>query len=333
MKKLTWGVISTAKIGREKVIPPMKVGQRTTVLGIASREQASADRWARELGLAKAYPSYAAILEDPAIEAIYNPLPNHLHVEWTTRAAEAGKHVLCEKPIGITMAAAEELIRVRDRTGVKIQEGFMVRTHPQWLKVRELVQGGRVGTLKAISGFFSYFLTDPTNVRNQADIGGGGLLDIGCYPINTSRFVTGLEPRRVAAVIDHDPVMRVDRLGTTILDFDGVQCAFTWSTQLNPRQTMQFVGDKGRLEVEIPFNAPNDRPCRLFVYDDAEQGAHVAETIEIPTCDQYGIAGDAFSAAIMDGTEQPVPLEDSLLNMRVLDAVRRAGASGSWEKP
>ena len=333
MRKLSWGVLSTAKIAREKVIPPMQRGQRTTVDAIASRDPERARQLAEKLGIARVHASYEALLADPGIEAVYNPLPNHLHVEWTRRAAEAGKHVLCEKPIDIGPAGAEELIRVRDRTGVHIQEAFMVRTHPQWLKARELVQGGRIGTLRAIQGFFSYHLVDPNNIRNKADIGGGGLLDIGCYPINTSRFVTGREPSRVAALIDHDPVMRTDRLGSAMLDYDGVQCSFVWSTQLVPRQTMQFVGDKGRLEVEVPFNAPNDRPCRLFVYDAADLGTHVAEAIEIPTCDQYGIAGDAFSAAILDGTPQPVPLEDTLANMKVIDAVRRAGASGAWERP
>ncbi len=333
MRKLAWGVLSTAKIGREKVIPPMMKGQRTAVVALASRDLARGQEVAKALGIPKVYGSYEAMLADPAVEAVYNPLPNHLHVEWTRKAAEAGKHVLCEKPIDITAKGAEELIAVRDRTGVHIQEAFMVRTHPQWLRVRELVQGGRIGRLTSILGWFSYHNVDPNNIRNMADIGGGGLLDIACYPITTSRFVTGQEPRRVASVIDYDPVMRTDRLGSAILDYDGVQCIFTWSTQLNPRQTMQFMGDKGRIEVEIPFNAPPDRPCRLFVYDAADQGTHIAETIEIPACDQYGVAGDAFSAAIMDGTPQPVPLEDTLLNMRVIDAVRKAGETGQWEKP
>jgi predicted dehydrogenase len=333
MRRLNWGVLSTAKIAREKVIPPMQKGERTTVVAIASRDLARAQAVAAELGIARAHGSYEALLADPDVEAVYNPLPNHLHVEWTRKAAEAGKHVLCEKPIDITAKGAEELIRVRDRTGVRIQEAFMVRTHPQWLRCREMVREGRVGTLRAITGHFSYYNVDPANIRNMADIGGGGLLDIGCYPITTSRFVTGQEPRRVAAMIDYDPMLRTDRLGSALLDYDGVQCAFTWSTQMLPRQTMQFFGDKGRLEVEIPFNAPVDRPCRLFLYDAGDMGMHIAETIELPTCDQYGIAGDAFSAAIIDGTPEPVPLEDSLLNMRVIDAVRRAGASGAWEKP
>jgi predicted dehydrogenase len=333
MRKLAWGVLSTAKIGREKVIPPMMRGERTRVVALASRDLARGEEVAKALGIPKVFGSYEAMLADPAIEAVYNPLPNHLHVEWTRKAAEAGKHVLCEKPIDITAKGAEELIAVRDRTGVLIQEAFMVRTHPQWLRCRDLVRDGSIGTLRAIYGHFSYHNVDPLNIRNQADIGGGGLLDIACYPITTSRFVSGQEPRRVAAVIDHDPVMRTDRLGSAILDYDGVQCIFTWSTQLVPRQTMQFMGDKGRLEVEVPFNAPNDRPCRLFLYDAPEQGTRVAQIVEIPTCDQYGIAGDAFSAAILDGTPQPIPLEDSLLNMRVIDAVRKAGESGAWERP
>jgi predicted dehydrogenase len=332
MQRLNWGVLSTAKIAREKVIPPMQKGLRTRVVAIASRDLSHAQAVAERLGIPRAHGSYEALLKDPEVEAVYIPLPNHLHVEWSRRAAEAGKHVLCEKPLDITAVGVEELIRVRDRTGVRIQEAFMVRTHPQWLCCRELVQEGRIGTLKAIYGHFSYHNVDPQNIRNQAEIGGGGLLDIGCYPITTSRLVTGREPTRVAALIEHDPVLRIDRLGSAILDYDGVQCIFTWSTQLAPRQTMQFLGEKGRIEVEIPFNAPNDRPCRLLLYDAGDLGLHVAETIEIPTSDQYGIAGDAFSAAIMDGTAQPVPLEDSLANMRVIDAVRRAGASGGWER-
>jgi predicted dehydrogenase len=333
MEKLAWGVLSTAKIGREKVIPPLQKARLCRVDAIASRDAARGKEVAAGLGIAKAYGSYEELLADPAIQVVYNPLPNHLHVEWTTKAAEAGKHVLCEKPIGITAAAAEELIKVRDRTGVYIQEAFMVRTHPQWLKARAMVQGGEIGELKAIVGVFSYMNTDPANIRNMADIGGGGMLDIGCYPVTTARFVTGEEPRRVAALIDRDPTFGTDRYGSLMLDFDGVQAIFTYSTQLSPRQTMQFHGTKGRLEVEIPFNAPKDRPTRLFLHDGSSLAGEDRKVIEIPTCDQYGVAGDAFAEAIMRSEPQPVPLEDSLLNMRVLDAAFRAAANGSWEKP
>lgn len=333
MKKLKLGVLSTAKIGRTKVIPPMMSCSRVEVVAIASRDAALAAATAKELGIPRSFGSYEALLADPSIDLVYNPMPNHLHVPWTVKAVEAGKHVLCEKPIGITAEDARTLIAARDRTGKRIQEAFMVRTHPQWLEARRLIRDGAIGELRAITGHFSYFLTDPTNVRNQADIGGGGMLDIGCYPITTSRFVTGTEPARVAALIDRDPVMKVDRLGSVILDFPGVQASFVYSTQLNPRQTMQFFGTTGRLEVEIPFNQPPEQPARLFLYDAAAMGTNVTRTIEIPACDQYGIMADAFAASIQEGTPQPVPLEDSLLNMRVIDAAFAAAATGAWVKP
>jgi predicted dehydrogenase len=333
MAKLRFGVLSTAKIAREKVIPPMQRAERCEVVAIASREPERAKEAADRLGIDRVHGSYEALLADPDIDAVYNPLPNHLHVPWTVRAAEAGKHVLCEKPVGLTAAEVEELIAVRDRTGVLIQEAFMVRTHPQWLKARELVETGRIGELKAIYGHFSYQLTDPANIRNVLGWGGGGLLDIGCYPITTSRFVTRAEPRRVTALIERDPEMEIDRLGSVIMDYPGLQCIFTYATQLVPRQTMQFVGTRARLEVEVPFNAPKDRPCRLFLYDGAELGGAVTETVEIPTCDQYGVMADAFAATIQDRTPQPVPLEDSLKNMAVIDAVFRAAERGTWEEP
>lgn len=333
MAKLRFGVLGAAKIAREKVIPPLMRSERCEVVALGSRDAVRAAEVAGQLGIARSYGSYEDLLADPDIDAIYNPLPNHLHVPWSIKAAEAGKHVLCEKPIGMDAAECEQLIAVRDRTGVLIQEAFMVRTHPQWLRTRELVQGGRIGELKAIQGFFSYHLLDPTNVRNVAEWGGGGMLDIGCYPITTSRFVTDLEPSRVAAIIERDPQSGIDRLGAVMLDYGSVQCGFQYSTQLVPRQTMQFFGDKGRLVVEVPFNAPNDTPCRLSIFEGPGLGDVAVETIEIPVCDQYGVMGDAFAAAVQDGTPQPVPLENSLANMKVIDAVFRAGANGSWERP
>ena len=333
MARLRFGVLGAAKIAREKVIPPLMRSARCEVVALASRDAARAAEVAGQLGIARSYGSYEDLLADPNVDAIYNPLPNHLHVPWTIKAAEAGKHVLCEKPIGLDAAECEQLIAARDRTGVLIQEAFMVRTHPQWLRTRELVQGGRIGELKAIQGFFSYNLTDPTNVRNVAEWGGGGLLDIGCYPITTSRFVTGLEPSRVAASLERDPQTGIDRLGMVMLDYGSVQCGFQYSTQLVPRQTMQFFGDQGRLVVEVPFNAPNDVASRLSLYEGPGLGDVAVETIEIPACDQYGVMGDAFAAAVQDGIPQPVPLENSLANMKVIDAVFRAAASGSWERP
>ena len=331
MRKLRFGVLGAAKIAREKVVPPLQRSQRCEVVALASRD---AERWAEEahrLGIQRLHGSYEALLADPEVEAVYIPLPNHLHVPWAIRAAEAGKHVLCEKPLGLSEADARPLLAARERTGRLIQEAFMVRTHPQWLRTRELVSAGRLGELKAITGHFSYHLTDPANVRNVKDWGGGGLLDIGCYPITTARMVTGLEPRRVAAVIEPDPVLAIDRLGSVLLDFPGVMASFTYGTQLVPRQTMEFHGTAARLVVEIPFNAPNDRPCRLLIHDGAGQGLAVGETIELPVCDQYGLMGDRFAEAVLDGAPQPVPLEDSMANLSVIDAVFRAADRGSWQ--
>ncbi|MFZ1425886.1 MAG: Gfo/Idh/MocA family oxidoreductase [Geminicoccaceae bacterium] len=331
MRKLRFGVLGAAKIAREKVIPPLQQAARCEVVALASRDGARGREVAARLGIARVHDSYEALLADPDIDAVYNPLPNHLHVPWTIKAAEAGKHVLCEKPIGLHAGEVEELIQVRDRTGVRIQEAFMVRTHPQWLRARELVRSGRLGELKAINGLFSYYLVDPANVRNVAEWGGGGMLDIGCYPITTARFVIGAEPSRVAAMLERDPSTGIDRLGSALLDFGAVQCCFQYGTQLVPRQTMQFLGTKARLEVEIPFNAPNDAPCRLHLYEGPGLGLVATATIELPACDQYGVMGDAFAASVQDGTPQPVPLEDSLANMRVIDAVFRAADRGTWE--
>ena len=330
MRKLRFGVLGAAKIAREKVIPPLQRAGRCEVVALASRDAARGQEVAAKLGIARVHDSYEALLADPDIDAVYNPLPNHLHVPWTIKAAEAGKHVLCEKPLGLNAAEVEALIAVRDRTGVQIQEAFMVRTHPQWLRAHEVVHSGRLGELKVISGQFSYYLVDPANVRNVAEWGGGGLLDIGCYPITTSRLITGREPTRVAALIERDPTTGIDRLGSALLDFGPVQCCFQYGTQLVPRQTMQFLGTKARLEVEIPFNAPNDAPTRLHLYAGPGLGLTAVETIELPVCDQYGVMGDAFAASIQDGTPQPVPLENSVANMRVVDAVFRAAERGTW---
>ncbi|MEQ8965966.1 MAG: Gfo/Idh/MocA family oxidoreductase [Azospirillaceae bacterium] len=335
MRKLKWGILSTADIGVRKVIPPMQQATACDIVAIASRDAKRAEEVAGRLGIPRHHGDYDALLADPEVEAIYNPLPNHLHVPWTEKAAAAGKHVLCEKPIALDAEEARRLIDARDRHGVVIQEAFMVRTHPQWLKVRGLVESGAIGELRAIQGFFSYDNTNPDDIRNQADIGGGGLYDIGCYPITTSRFVTGREPESVVATLDRDPEMRIDRLGSAILQFgraDGypVQATFTYSTQIVPYQRMQFFGTTGRIEVEIPFNAPNDRPCRLFVDDGSSVTGDGTRIVEIEQCDQYGVAGDAFSRAVLDGTPPPVPLENSVANMRVIDACFRSADSGRW---
>lgn len=330
-RKVRWGVLSTAQFGLNRSIPAMQRGEFTEIMAISSRELLKAKEAATRLGIAKAYGSYEELLADGEIEAIYNPLPNHLHAPWTIKAAEAGKHVLCEKPIGLNAGEAQQLLAVRDRAGVKIQEAFMVRTHPQWIGARELVSSGRIGELRAIHGFFTYFNRDPQNIRNQPEIGGGALLDIGCYPITMSRFIFGVEPQRVLGLIDRDPELGTDRLTSAILDFPSGQASFACSTQLASYQRMQLCGTRGRIEIEIPFNAPPDKPTRIFIHDGSDLAGNTPEVIEFPVCDQYTIQADLFSRAILDDSPQAVPLEDAVHNMKVIDALFRSAAREGWE--
>jgi len=330
--KLRWGVLSTANIALKKVIPAMRRGQHTIVAAIASRSLAMAQEAAAAHGIHTAYGSYEELLADPNIDAVYNPLPNQLHVPWTIKAAEAGKHVLCEKPLSLTFAEAKTLLAVRARTGVKIGEAFMVNCHPQWLRLRELLDERRIGELRAIVGVFSYFNIDPSNIRNQVESGGGALMDIGCYLIHASRYAFRQEPTRVVASVDRDPAMHTDRLTSAILDFPTGQSIFTCSTQLVPYQRIQFLGARGRIEIEIPFNAPPDSPTRLFVDDSGDLSGGIS-TETFPVCDQYTLQGDAFSKAVLEDSEIPVPVEDAIKNMSVIEAVFRSAGSGQWEFP
>jgi predicted dehydrogenase len=330
-KKVRWGVLGVANIATKKVIPAMQKGERSEIVAIASRSADRARQAAEELGIAKAYGSYEELLADAEVEAIYNPLPNHLHVPWSIKAAKRAKHVLCEKPIALSAKEVESLIEVRHRTGVKIGEAFMVRTHPQWLRALEIVRNGEIGELRAIMSPFSYFNRDPENVRNVAEFGGGGLMDIGCYPITMSRFLFEREPARVASVVDRDPEMKVDRLTSAILDFAPGQAVFTCSTQLVPFQRMQILGTRGRVEIEIPYNIPPDRPSRIFIDEGSELAGRSARIEEIPTCDQYTVQGDLFSKAIQEGGDVPVSLENAHANMLAIEAVFRAGETGRWE--
>lgn len=330
MKKIRWGVLSTANIGVKKVIPAMQRGQVSTVAAIASRDLARARAAAAQLGIATAYGSYEELLADPGIDAIYNPLPNQLHVPWTLRAAEAGKHVLCEKPLAMDAAEAHSLLAVRERTGVLIGEAFMIRSHPQWLRTRALLDGGRIGTLRSIAAHFSYFNTDPANIRNQPETGGGALYDIGCYCIQSARCAFGTEPVRVCGLIERDPQLGTDRLTSALLDFPAGHAIFTCSTQLVPYQRVHFFGTRGRIEIEIPFNAPPDRPTRLFVSGGDLFGSDIV-TETFPVIDQYTLQGDAFSRAILEGTPVPVSLEEGIANMAVIDAIFQSAQSGTWQ--
>jgi predicted dehydrogenase len=329
-KKIRWGVLSTASIGVRKVLPAMQKGDYSTVVAIASRNLAKAKETAANLGIPTAYGSYEELIADPHIDAIYNPLPNQLHIPWTIKAAEAGKHVLCEKPISLTVAEAESLLIVRERTSVKIGEAFMMRSHPQWLRAKALIDAGRIGELRSVMGCFSYFNVDPANIRNKVESGGGALYDIGCYCIQASRYAFGAEPIRVVGCINRDPQMHTDRLTSAILEFQSGQTIFSCSTQLIPYQRVQFLGTKGHIEIEIPFNAPIDRPTRIFI-DGGDLFGADRITEEFPICDQYTLQGDQFSKAILEDTEVPVPLEEAIRNMKVIEAIFRSAESRLWE--
>ena len=334
--KIRYGVLSTANISLKKVIPGMQAGALTEVTAIASRDLGKAQAAAAQLGLARAYGSYEELLADPDIDAIYNPLPNDLHVPWTIKAAEAGKHVLCEKPIGLNADEARQLIAVRDRTGVKIGEAFMVAVHPQWLRVQALIEDGRIGELRLVQGTFSYFNVKPENIRNSLAAGGGALMDIGCYLVFFARMLFAAEPTRALSLIDRDPTFGTDRLSSMILDFAGSgQFIGSCSTQLVPYQRIQILGTHGRIEVEIPVNTPPDRPVRILIDSGSDLfgGGIQVESFgpDGQGIDQYTLQGDAFSRAILNGTEVPVTLESAAANMAVLDALFRSSKSSGWE--
>ena len=327
MRKVRWGVLSTAKIGTGHVIPAMQLGDYCEMVGIASRDPQKAKAVAAELGFPRSYGSYEGLLADPDIEAVYIPLPNHMHVDWAIKALEAGKHVLCEKPIGLSADDGRRLLEAsRQHPELKVMEAFMYRHHPQWQTAKQWVSDGKVGEVRTIQAFFAYTNVDPANIRNIAEIGGGGLMDVGCYCISLSRFIFGSEPERVVGISEIDPNFHTDRITSAIMVFAAGTSTWTCSTQLSPYQRVNIVGTRGRIEIEIPFNAPNDRPCKMWLYRGDEK-----TEVELATCDQYTIQGDRFSLAVLNDTPVPTPLVDAIANMEAIEAVARSAKSGNWE--
>ncbi|HEY6803022.1 MAG TPA: Gfo/Idh/MocA family oxidoreductase [Pyrinomonadaceae bacterium] len=333
IEKVKWGILGVANIAVKKVIPAMQRGQWSEITAIASRDLSKAQDAAQQLGIPTAYGSYDDLIADPNIEAIYNPLPNNLHVEWTIKAARAGKHVLCEKPISMSVAEALPLLKVQKETGVQIEEAFMVRTHPQWIATLKMIAEGKIGDVRAVAGHFSYNNHDPNNIRNIRETGGGGLMDIGCYMIFFSRLVYGAEPRRVVSLVEENPETGTDVLTSALLEFPAGHATFTCSTRIVPYQRFQIVGTTGRIEVQIPCNAPPDEPCKVFLDDGTDlQGRNII-TIESPPCDQYTVQGDLFSEAIRNDSAPAQSLADSIRNMAVIEAIFRSAKSGNWEAP
>lgn len=324
MEKIRWGILSTAKIAREKVIPAMQAGRFCSVEAIASRDEKLAKATAVSLGIPKAYDSYEALLQDENIDAIYIPLPNHLHVLWAIKALQANKHVLCEKPIALTAADAALLQdAAKQKPHLKIMEAFMYRFHPQWQKTKMLVKAAAIGELKTISSFFSYYNADAKNIRNQIGAGGGGLMDIGCYCISLSRFIFDEEPQTVLADIEFDPVLKTDRMASGILHFSKGTSSFTCSTQLAAYQRVQILGTTGRIEIEIPFNAPPLQATRIWLHT-----ATGTQEIVFDAVDQYTLQADLFAASILNDTPVPTDLQDAVNNMKVIEAMFESADAG-----
>ena len=330
MKKVVWGVLSTARIGVNSVLPAMQASPLIEVRAIASRSLQAARVVADQLGIARAYGSYEELIADPEIEAIYNPLPNHLHVPLTLQAAAAGKHVLCEKPIALSVEQAMSLKAAATR--VRIEEAFMVRHHPQWQRVRELVREGRIGEPRAVQVFFSYFNDNPANIRNQADIGGGALYDIGCYAILSGRYLFEDEPKRVVVSVDRDPAMGTDRTTSALLEFGGGrQLAFTVSTQACPFQRVQVLGTTGRLELQIPFNAARGSAMRITLDQGGALDGSGIRTETLPAADQYQLQAEAFSRLVRGEAALAWGLDDAIAQLRVIDALWRSERTQRWE--
>ncbi len=326
MNRLRWGILSTARIAREKVIPAIQASTSGLVTAIASRSIERARTIARLHGIGSAYGSYEALLESAEVDAVYIPLPNHLHVDWTIRCLASNKHVLCEKPIGLNAADTRRLLEASARhPHLFVAEAFMYRHHPQWQMARNLVSRGLVGKIRMIHSFFTYYNIDPGNIRNQFQMGGGALMDIGCYNVSLSRYLFGREPIRVCASIDLDAGFGTDRMTSALLDFADGTATFSCATQLHRYQRVHVLGEEGRLEVEVPFNAPPDRTTRIW-----HATASGIETITISPADQYGLQTDAFARSVFHGVREMPPLQDSLANMRVIDALFESAQGGRW---
>ena len=332
MSKIAWGILSTANIGIKRVIPAILAGQRGTIAAIASRDAERARSVAARFGIKRSYGSYDALLEDPSIEAIYNPLPNHLHVEWTVRALRAGKHVLCEKPIGLNAAEAAALVAARDASGRCVIEAFMVRWHPQWHRIRALARAGRIGAVHAVQSAFTFPVASADNVRNRLEYGGGALYDVGCYPIVTARYLFGAEPERAVALVDRDTSSGVDRVTSGLVAFPGGgQLVFTSALALALYQRVVVLGTGGRIEVPVPFTPPNDHRCRIVVDPGSSLDGSSAQVEELPAVDQYQLQCDLAAAVFRGEAPQEFPIEDAIANMRVIDALYRSAGSGRWE--
>jgi predicted dehydrogenase len=322
-----WGVLSTAKIGRDLVIPAIVEATGNVLSAIASRDLAKARALADHFGAPHAFGSYDELLASDTVDAVYIPLPTSQHLEWAGRAAEAGKHVLVEKPLALKADDIAALIKLRDKHKVLVSEAFMITYHPQWLKARELIASGAIGTLKHVQAAFTYYNVDPNNMRNIPELGGGALPDIGVYPTVSTRFATGKEPLRVQADVERDAKFGTDIYSSVRADFGDFELSFYLSTQLANRQLIVFHGDKGFIEIRSPWNAGLYEHHKVELHNQKHTDATV---FRFPGANQYRLQVETFSRAAQGSGDTVFSLEDSIRNQKLIDAVFRAGEAGGW---
>lgn len=327
MEAVRWGILSTSSHYKLRVHPPLSTLPEARIEAIASRDGSRAREAAAGLGIGKAYGSYEELLADPAVEAVYIPLPNDDHAPWTIRALEAGKHVLCEKPLALGSAEARTMADAARERGLLLMEAFMYRFHPRWRRAKAIVDSGEIGRVRAVHAWFSYSNADPGNIRNRLEAGGGGLYDIGCYAVSVARWFAGAEPDRALSLVLRDPGFKTDALSSGILDFPGgARATFTVSTQAFPFQRVEILGQKGTLSLDLPFNAYPDVPLEIEVTTSLG-----ARRVPSAPADQYGIMFAELSRAIRDGRPAPTPVEDGIANLGVLEALFRSERAGGWE--
>ncbi len=309
----------------------MLQAERCEVVAIASRNQHRAEQVAESLGIPRAHGSYGQLLNDDEVDAVYIPLPNHMHAEWSIAAARAGKHVLCEKPIALSSAEAETMIAAAQENEVILREAFMYQFHPTWQRTKELVDNGEIGEIVAIDSWFSYFNDDPSNIRNVLDYGGGALMDIGCYCIHLSRLIFGGEPTAIKAAVRRDPEFGVDIATSGVLEFGDRIATFGCSTRTEPDQRVDIYGTRGRVRIEIPFNIPFDRPTRVFVTAGGEPPvAPETVTLDFPAVNEYTLQAEAFAAAVIDGAAMPDTGTAVAHNIKVIERVFAATGPSGW---
>jgi predicted dehydrogenase len=334
---IRWGVLGAAAIATGRTMPAMRDAPSACLLGLASRDRAKGQAAARALGIPRVYDSYDALLADGDIDAVYVPLPNQLHFDWSLRAMEAGKHVLCEKPLCLSAAQVQQLCEVRDRTGRHIEEGFGFRNHPQWAKFAELMASGAIGPVRAAHTTLAKQFLDPADVRNDPSAGGGATYDLGSYAISGCNLVFGRPPSRVVAAMEHDPVFGIDRLTSALLDYGVGHAALTVATQAGTagwgsHQQLSVLGTNGWMRFDFPYAHARPTASRIELGDATSVGSLPTQTFSFEPANQYMLQIERFSRLLLGNAVPSWPIEDALGTLRTIEALFASARSGGWQQ-